>query len=150
MAGKSKIVKKAEKATVRAAATGKVVGVRGSQEAVIKDLSKSIKAGKKAGTKISAGSVPGSVADRNSRAKGDGSKRSSAKKTLAKRVNQSAVARGGSPRPLYVSKAKAAETAARMAKAGKKEGFSSGKSNPSPPKKQDLSKKKLDGRGGYN
>jgi hypothetical protein len=154
MAGKPKVVRKAEKAAVRAASTSQVVGSMGTGT-VIKDLGKSIKANKRAGTKITAGSVPGSVADRNSRLKGDGSKRSSAKKTLAKRVNQSVVARGGTPSSSYVTKRKAAEIdlRSRMSKAGSnpksKQAALAGNPNPKSTRK-DLSKNKLDGRGGYN
>lgn len=146
MAGKPKVVRKAEKATVRAASTSRVDAVNGPRKDVIKDLDKSIKANKRAGTKISASSVPGSVADRNRKAKGDGSKRSSAQKTLAKRVNQSVVARGGAPSKTYVSKGRAAKTAGFIAKMDKRIPAFGGTAT----KKEYLSKKKLDGRGGYN
>jgi hypothetical protein len=139
MAGKSKIVKKAEKASVRAAATpvGSAKPGQMLSEAVKRNrLAKAAK-----GKAKEAGPVPGSPYLRKT-----GNKTS---KSLAKRVNQSRVARGGSPRPLYTSKAKAAEISARMAKAGKKT-LGSQTSGNRAVSKADLSKKKLDGRGGYN
>ena len=96
MAGKSKVVKKAEKASVRAAATS---GRMGSQK--LKELDKSSKLNKAAGGKAkSALAIPGSRQDRLPNAP-------KTSKSLAKRVNQSKVARGEKPRPLYVSKATA-------------------------------------------
>ena len=139
MAGKPKVVKKAEKASVRAAATpvGSAKPGQVLSEAVKRNrLAKAAK-----GKAKEAGPVPGSPYLRKT-----GEKTS---KSLAKRVNQSRVARGGSPRPLYTSKAKAAETTARMAKAGKKPPTVKNSGDRVVPKAY-LSKKKPDVRGGYN
>ena len=110
MAGKSKIVKKAEKASVRAAATPVGSAKPGQM------LSESVKSNRLAkaakGQAKDASPVPGSPYLRRTGTK--------TTKALAKRVNQSRVARGGSPRPLYTSKAKAAAITARSEKAGSK------------------------------
>ena len=146
MAGKSKLVRKAEKASVRSSSSSRVNGPH-NPKGTIKDLNKSSKANKAAGTRIYAGAVPGSVVDRKLSAKGTGGKRSSAKKTLAKRVNQSVIARGGRPLKTYVTKARAKEIEKRAAMAK----TSPMKKTAMITDKQDSMKKsKLDGKGGYN
>ena len=99
-AGKSKAVLKAEKASVRATAT-EPGPIRIETNQKIDETDKANKLAKAAkGKAKSAAAVPGSFADRKGYYP-------STSKSMAKRVNQSRVARGGKPRPLYISKAEA-------------------------------------------
>jgi hypothetical protein len=106
--GRKKDIKKAVKATVRAAATN---GTKNPQEKIA-DLQKSSNAGKRVEYKVkSASAIPGSAVDRQNGISDDGSKGSSAKKAMQKRVNQSKIARGDKPYRVYVTKAEADKVA---------------------------------------
>ena len=128
MAGKSKIVKKAEKASVRASATSPSMASTKPGQMITESVKRNRLAKAAKGQAKDASGVPGSPYQRKTGKK--------TPKALAKRVNQSIVARGGSPRPLYTSKAKAAEISARSAKYGtKKQPSKFEGSNPKPTKK---------------
>jgi hypothetical protein len=107
MAGKPKVVKKAEKAAVAAVRGGSI------------KLNKSVKANKAANTGINNASgnvsVPGSPMAKKQVDSKTGSKQSGIKKTLIKRVNQSLRAKGETTLPSYTSKAKSEKITQRMA-----------------------------------
>jgi hypothetical protein len=107
MAGKPKVVKKAEKAAVAAVRGGSI------------KVNKSVKANKAANTGINNASgnvaVPGSPMAKKQVDSKTGSKQSGIKKTLIKRVNQSLQAKGGKTLPSYTSKAKSEKITQMMA-----------------------------------